>query len=67
MYLNIFRNFDGKYHANIINNSTVEPNEISFGGDISGIKGHFMNVKIQSANSDAELFSVSTNYNINSY
>lgn len=68
MYLNIFRNFDGKYHANIINNSTVENNEISFGGDISGVKGYFAKMKIKtSATTYQELFSVSTNFNINSY
>lgn len=66
MYLNIFRNFDGKYHANIINNSTVEPNEISFGDNISGIKGYFAKMKIKtSATTYQELFSVSTNYNTN--
>ena len=68
MYLNIFRNFDGKYHANIINNSTVENNEISFGGDISGIKGYFAKMKIKTnATTYQELFSVSTNFNVNSY
>lgn len=66
MYLNIFRNFDGKYHANIINNSAVEDNEISFGSSISGIKGYFAKMKIKtSATTYQELFSVSTNYNIN--
>ena len=67
IYLSIFRSFDGKYHANIINDSLVEPNEISFGSSMSGVKGYFMKLKAQSTNSDAELFSVSTNYNINSY
>jgi hypothetical protein len=67
IYLSIFRSFDGKYHANIINDSEVEPNEISFGSSMSGVKGYFMKLKAESTNSDAELFSVSTNYNINSY
>lgn len=67
IYLGILRSFDGKYHANIINDSAVEENEISFGSAISGIKGYFMKLKMQSSNNDAELFSVSTNYNINSY
>lgn len=67
MYLNIFRNFDGKYFANIINNSTEKADEISFGNSISGIKGHFLNVTIKTTDSNSELFSVSTNYNINSY
>lgn len=67
MYLNIFRNFDGKYFANIINNTTETDNEISFGGSISGVKGHFIKLKLTSSDANAELFSVSTNYNINSY
>jgi hypothetical protein len=67
MYLNIFRNFDGKYFANIINDSNPEANEISFGSSISGVKGHFLNITLRNSNAGAELFSVSTNYNINSY
>lgn len=67
MYLNIFRNFDGKYFANIINDSDPEANEISFGSSISGVKGHFLNITLRNSNTGAELFSVSTNYNINSY
>ena len=67
MYLNIFRNFDGKYFANIINDSDPEANEISFGSSISGVKGHFLNITLRNSNAGAELFSVSTNYNINSY
>lgn len=67
MYLNIFRNFDGKYFANIINSTPATDNEISFGGDISGVKGHFLKLKIQTSSNNAELFSISTNYNINSY
>jgi len=67
MYLNIFRNFDGKYFANIINSTPASDNEVSFGGDISGVKGHFLKLKIQTSSVNAELFSISTNYNINSY
>ena len=67
MYLNIFRNFDGKYFANIINSTPATDNEVSFGGDISGVKGHFLKLKIQTSSSNAELFSISTNYNVNSY
>lgn len=42
--------FDRKenlYTANLINNSTVRPNEIIFGNSISGIKGYFATVKIE--------------------
>lgn len=67
IYLNRFRNFDGKYFANIINNSPVNDNEVSFGGDISGVKGHFLKLKAYTSDASAELFSISTNYNVNSY
>jgi hypothetical protein len=39
-----------------------------FGDDVSGVKGFFAKMKIQTSSTDyKELFSVSTNYNINSY
>ena len=45
--------FDRKenmYVANLINNSTVRPNEVLFGSSISGIKGYFATVKISTDN-----------------
>ena len=67
IFLGGFKKFDGKYHANIINSSPARPNEVVFGGDVSGIKGHFLSVTLNNSNVNEELFSVSTNYNINSY
>lgn len=67
IFLRGFKKFDGKYFANIINASTAENNEVIFGGDVSGLKGYFLNLTLTNSNSNSELFSVSTNYNINSY
>lgn len=63
-----FKLYDGKFYSNILNNSIAKAGEVVFGGDMSGIKGYFatMNIKTD-ATTYQELFSVSTNYNINSY
>ena len=64
-----FKKYDNKYFANIINKaSIVKGNEVVLGSNMSGVKGHFMKLKVlTNDNSYQELFSVSTNYNINSY
>ena len=63
-----FKLYDGKFYANLINNSSAKSNEVVFGNSISGIKGYFATFNIKtSATTYQELFSVSTNYNINSY
>ena len=64
-----FKKYDNKYFANIINAATtVNENEIVLGSDMSGIKGYFAKLRIQTTDTGyKELFSVSTNYNVNSY
>lgn len=63
-----FKLYDGKFYANLINDSSAKSNEVVFGNSISGIKGYFATFNIKtSATTYQELFSVSTNYNINSY
>ena len=63
-----FKLYDGKFFSNLMNNSTAKPGEVVFGGDVSGIKGYFAKLRIKtSATTYEELFSVSTNYNVNSY
>ena len=63
-----FKLYDGKFYSNILNNSIAKAGEVVFGENMSGIKGYFatMNIKTD-ATTYQELFSVSTNYNINSY
>jgi hypothetical protein len=68
LIISAFKLYDGKFYANIINQSTAKENEVVFGQDVSGIKGYFAKLKIKTNATDyKELFSVSTNYNINSY
>jgi len=66
--LSAFKKYDQKYFANIINDSSAKAEEVIFGEDISGVKGHFMKVTLNNEEPGyQELFSISTNYNINSY
>jgi hypothetical protein len=66
--LSIFKKYDEKYFANIINDSQAKPDEVVFGNSVSGVKGHFMKVVLSNdKESYQELFSISTNYNVNSY
>jgi hypothetical protein len=63
-----FKLQDGKFFCNILNNSIEKPGEVVFGGDVSGIKGYFAKMKIKTSDTGyQELFSVSTNYNVNTY
>lgn len=63
-----FKLQDGKFHSNLINKSAGKSNEVVFGSNMTGIKGYFADMKIKtSATTYQELFSVSTNYNINTY
>ena len=63
-----FKLYDGKFYSNLINNSPAKSTEVVFGNDISGIKGYFAKMNINtSASTYQELFSVSSNFNINSY
>jgi len=64
-----FKKYDNKYFANIINAATsVNSNEVVLGSSMSGIKGYFAKLRIQTTDTGyKELFSVSTNYNVNSY
>ena len=67
-YVSSFEKQDGKYFSNIINNTLSKDGEISFGSSMSGVKGFYMKAKAFIDSSEyQELFSVSTNYNINSY
>ena len=67
---NSFKKKENKYFANLINNTTSQPGEISWGQDMSGIKGFFATVQMNVDNSlggKKELFAVSTNYVESSY
>ena len=67
-YISKFDKVDNKYVSNIINNTEVKQGEISFKESITGVKGFYMKLKANTnASTYKELFSISTNYNINSY
>jgi len=60
---------ENKYVANLVNNSTAAPGEISFGGNISGIKGFYLDVTFTTDTITApgqmkELYAIALNYNI---
>ena len=46
-----FSRKEDRYVANLVNNSTVTPGEIRFGADMTGIKGFFATVTIETDNS----------------
>ena len=68
LIISAFQKIHNKYYSNIMNATSGNVNEVVFGDEMSGVKGFFAKMKIQTSSSSyKELFSVSTNYNINSY
>lgn len=71
LFSNTFKSKEGKYFANLLNVTSVNPGEINYGQDITGVKGFFATVKMTSQNPDTsaktELFAVSSNYIESSY
>ena len=60
-----FKKKDNKYYSYIMNETLPQRNEISFGGDISGVKGFFNKVQLSvSDTSQKELFAVSSEYEL---
>ena len=72
-----FYNKEGKYFANIVNNSNIgTPGEVIYGASISGVKGYYATVTIRTDDSTQvsgaggktrELFAVSSEYVESSY
>jgi hypothetical protein len=63
---------ENRYVANLVNNSTPTADEIIFGNKMSGIKGYFATVKIQTDDTTQlggpkELWSAATGFVISSY
>jgi len=67
---------EGKYFANLINNSPATPQEVVYGASISGVKGYYATVTIRTDDSTQvvgnggktrELFAVSSEYVESSY
>mgnify|MGYP006908221333 CR=1 FL=1 len=56
---------EGKYFANVVNNSVARPGEVTFGNMVSGVKGYFAVVKMSTddttdVNGVKELFAASS-------
>ena len=67
-----FNNKENKYHANLINNSDVNPGEVVWGNNMTGVKGYFSTVKVSTDQTTdpgglKELFAVSSNFVESSY
>jgi len=67
LFSNNFKKKENKFFANILNNSSVSQGEVVFGGDVSGVKGFFLNVRISTSLQSQELFSVSSDTVESSY
>ena len=66
-----FNRKENRYVANLINNSPAAAGEIAFGSAMSGIKGYFATVKIQTDDTTQpgamkELFTVGSNFSMSS-
>lgn len=62
---------ENRYVANLVNNSAAVPGEVSFGANMSGIKGFYSSVTMSTDTSTdpggmKELYAVGTTYNISS-
>ena len=67
-----FNRKENKYHANLVNNTSANQEEVLFGSSMTGIKGYFANVTISTDTTTdpggaKELFAVSSNYSESSY
>ena len=63
---------EDKYTANLVNSSLANQQEVSYGNEISGIKGYFAVVdmsidQVTDVSGPKELFAVSTNFEYSSY
>lgn len=67
-YLSKFDKVEGKYTSNLLNSNSSNEDEIGFNETMSGIKGFWTKLTAKTSdNNYREIFSLSSNYNINSY
>ena len=64
---NTLKKKENKYFANILNSSPVSQGEVVWGKDVSGLKGFFLTVRLNTTMANQELFSVSTDIAESSY
>jgi hypothetical protein len=62
---------EGKYFANLVNSSSATAGEVIFGASMTGVKGYYATVTIESDTTSRvnpmELFAVSSDYVESSY
>mgnify|MGYP003133385888 CR=1 FL=1 len=63
---------ENNYVANFVNNSPVNPGEVVFGNQVSGLKGYYLDVTMSTdATTDPgamkELYAVNLNYNVSNF
>jgi len=63
-----FSKLENKYFATIKNNTAVKEEEVSFGGDISGVKGIYAEIQLRNLGTDQQnLYTVTATYDKSSY
>ena len=68
LIISAYKKQNNSYVANIINNTSSKENEVIFGDTISGVKGMYMELTMKTDATDySELFTITSNFNINNY
>ena len=68
LLISAFKKQNNSYVANIINETPAKANEVVYGETMSGVKGMYMVVNMSTTSTDySELFTVTSNFNINNY
>ena len=63
-----FSKLENKYFATIKNNTSVKEEEVSFGQEISGVKGVYAEISLSNSGTDQQnLYTITTSYNQSSY
>ena len=68
LLISAFKKQNSSYVANIINETSAKANEVIYGQTMSGVKGMYMVVDMYTSSTEyKELFTITSNFNINNY
>ena len=68
LLISAFKKQNSSYVANIINETSAKANEVIHGETMSGVKGMYMVVDMSTSSTEyKELFTITSNFNINNY
>lgn len=68
LLISAFKKQNSSYVANIINETPAKANEVIYGETMSGVKGMYMVVDMSTSSTEyKELFTITSNFNINNY